>query len=180
MTNYAYLVDWRKFAAAWRKDSAADPDWFWNARDDEADWVRPYDLWCASPLWGGQAAGVYDLLREHVPARPRRKLDALFGAFFWPHEVAGRYAIHYVQDLIPRPNEFVYAGAMRPATVRRYLAKWDEAAFERMRPAFRADALPDWYDRVTDFDKFERYAVMWVDLLRTADATDRGVVVDMC
>ncbi len=179
MTNYAYLVDWQGFAAAWEKGDASNPDWFWDARDEGAAWVGMFDLWCASPISGGQMAEVYDKLRGHVPARSRKKLDKLFGAFFWPHEIDGHYTIRYVQDLIARPSPDVFAGAMRPATVRRYLARWDEAGFERMRRSFH-DEFPVGLDRVADFGEFKRYAEMWVELLRAAAEAGRGIVVDMC
>jgi hypothetical protein len=118
---------------------------------------------------------VYEKLGRYLPAPVRKKLDKLFGAFFWLDE-PGRCAIAFVQELSESADPEVFAAAMRPTTVRKYLALWDEAGFEKMQQPFHAE-FANGTERVENVATFYHFAKMWVDLLRQAARRRRGFVV---
>jgi hypothetical protein len=177
MSISARLVSWPELVTAW-KAHRDRRDFLFRAEDDNQPWVAYASVQDDSPRTALAASEVYERLRRHLGPAARRQFDELFGAFFWWNTAAGRNTPAYVQELSQEADGEVFAVAMKPDTVKKYLALWDEAAFEPLRRAFPT-AFPRGTERIETFDSFKQYAEMWVGLLRRAAERDRGLVVSV-
>jgi hypothetical protein len=177
MSISAYLVSWPDLVREYNahRDQV---DFLFRAVDNDRDWVTWVPLWTDSPTTAMCMSDVYEELRHHLEPKARKKLDELFGAFFWWNREARRNCPAYVRELSKETDGEAFAVTMRPVTVRKYLALWDEAGFEQMRGPF-AEEFPEGVERVEDFDEFKQYAAMWVGLLRKAAEQGRGLVVSV-
>jgi hypothetical protein len=180
MSISSFIVDWPKFVSEWktRPDYASVNGFYWDAMEEPKPWIAHHRLWTDSPTTQMHASEVYEELRPHLDKASRRAFDKLFGAFFWWNEAAGKFAIAFHNDLGKGANPEVFAITMKPATVEKHLALWDEGAFDRLRAPFKAE-FPEGNERIENFGVFKKYVKMWVSLLQKAASKHRGVVVSV-
>jgi hypothetical protein len=57
------------------------------------------------------------------------------------------------------PDGEAFAITMKPATVKKHLALWDQAAFDQLRHPFKEE-FPLGMERIETFDEFKRYVEM--------------------
>jgi hypothetical protein len=177
MSISARLVSWPEFVAALQAHQD-QPDFLSRALDAHEPWAEYASLYTDSPTTAMFASDVYEELRHHLSSAARAKLDELFGVFFWWNKADRRYTPTYYQDVSPVPDGEAFAITMKPATVKRHLELWDEAAFDQLRQAFKEE-FPAGVERMRDFDEFKQYVEMWIGLLRRAAQRDRGLVVSV-
>jgi len=177
MSISARLVSWPEFVTALQAHRT-QPGFLFRAEDANEAWVQYAPLWTDSPTTAMFASDVYEELRHHLSSAARAKLDELFGVFFWWNKADGRYTPTYFQDVSDVPDGEAFAITMKPATVKKHLELWDQAAFDQLRQPFKEE-FPTGAERIKDFDEFKEYVEMWIGLLRKAAQPDRGLVVSV-
>jgi hypothetical protein len=177
MSISARLVSWPEFEAALQAHRT-QPDFLFRAEDAQEPWVQYASLCTDSPTTAMFASDVYEELRHHLSSDARTKLDQLFGVFFWWNKADDRYTPTYFQDVSDVPDSEAFAITMKPATVKKHLELWDQAAFDWLRQPFDEE-FPTGVERVQSFDEFKQYVEMWIGLLRKAAQQDRGLVVSV-